>query len=110
MKGISAVQAERDSTNAPANDLPPVLPHQLIKLRGREFSQIILKHLEHLKAFWMDDDIDRIEREFRELLNAYKYEQALELALSKCDDSTGFEDGWAIIGNRLLHSEIFVEA
>ena len=105
MKGISIVQVERDSTNARASvdaNITPVLPHQLVQLRGREFSQIVLKHHEHLREFWTEEDIEQIERDFCELRNAYKYEQALQSKLDDCNDLTGFEDEWKIVGDRFM--------
>jgi hypothetical protein len=35
---IAAIVCERDSRNDAADFMPPVLPHQLVKLRGREFA------------------------------------------------------------------------
>jgi hypothetical protein len=35
--GVIAIQAERDSKNFPTDDIPPVLPHELVKLRTGEF-------------------------------------------------------------------------
>src|SRR5438046_9878381 len=105
MKGISIVQVERDSTNARVSadaNIPPVLPHQLVQLCGREFSQIVLKHHEHLREFWTEEDIEQIERDFCELCNAYKYEQALQSKLDDCNDLTGFEDECKIVGDRFM--------
>jgi len=42
VEGIIAIQAERDSENRPADDIPPVLPHEFIKLRTGEFGINIL--------------------------------------------------------------------
>ena len=42
IEGIDAVTAERDSVNeATEENLPPVLPHELVKLCGAEFAAII---------------------------------------------------------------------
>jgi hypothetical protein len=40
--GLTNIIAERDSVNDAAESMPPVLPHQLVTLRGREFANIIL--------------------------------------------------------------------
>ena len=40
--GIIAIQAERDSENRPTEDIPPVLPHELVKLRTGEFGINVL--------------------------------------------------------------------
>jgi hypothetical protein len=41
--GLTNIVAERDSANHAAESMPPVLPHQLVKLRGREFANNILQ-------------------------------------------------------------------
>ena len=40
--GIITIQAERDSENRPSDDMPPILPHELVKLRTGEFGINIL--------------------------------------------------------------------
>jgi len=48
--GISAIVAQRDSTNKSGKPLPPVLLHQLAVLEHVKFCAIISKHQEHLKT------------------------------------------------------------
>ena len=49
VEGITNIQVERDSSNLPAEDqVPPVLPHELVKLKGRDFTSIVVKHLSRL--------------------------------------------------------------
>ena len=48
---ILDIQAERDSNNLPAENIPPVLPHQLVQLRGREFNDIVAAHRSRLAFF-----------------------------------------------------------
>ena len=49
MNGVIAIQAERDSENRPTDDIPPVLPHELVKLRTGEFGiNILTQHLHQL--------------------------------------------------------------
>ena len=46
---IRGIQVERDSQNNPAEDLPPVLPHELVKLRTAEFGRTVVdRHLVQL--------------------------------------------------------------
>ena len=40
MTGIASVVAESDSMNDAADYMPPFLPHQLVKLQGRDFDGI----------------------------------------------------------------------
>ena len=52
MDGITNIQVERDSNNLPAEDqVPSVLPHKLVKLKGRDFTRILVKHISRLKQF-----------------------------------------------------------
>jgi hypothetical protein len=97
VEGILNIKAERDSINQPTEDLPPVLPHQLVKLHGREFTSIISPHLNHLREFWTDEDINNLSLQHSDLLFTYRYESILQKALESCDDLTSFEDGWKII-------------
>ncbi|CAI5705317.1 unnamed protein product [Peronospora farinosa] len=46
--GLANIEAERDSRNDAADSIPPVLPHQLVRLRGREFTDIIRKQKDRL--------------------------------------------------------------
>jgi hypothetical protein len=99
---ILAMQAEHISDNLPIDDLPPVLPHNLIHLRGREFNNIVVYHKSRLLSFWDEITIDIIEQQFKKLRLAYSIESALKTALNKCDANTGFEDDWAIVEGRRL--------
>ena len=74
--GIINIQVERDGNNHPAEDqVPPVLPHELVKLKGRDFTCIVVKHLSRLKQFWSDEMI--IELQHRELLLSYQHKAVL---------------------------------
>lgn len=46
--GITDIQTERDSRNNPTDDLPPVMPHQLVKMRENVFSDILRANEERL--------------------------------------------------------------
>ena len=50
VEGIINIQVERDSNNLLAEDqVPLVLPHELVKLKGRDFIRIVVKHLSRFK-------------------------------------------------------------
>ena len=96
MDGITNIQVERDSNNLLAEDqVPPVLPHELVKLKGCDFTRIVLKHLPRLKQFWSDEMI--IELQHRELLLSYQHKAVLRSEIDKCDHTTSFQSGWAIV-------------
>ena len=51
VEGIRDIQVERDSHNGAAEDLPPVLPHELVKMRTSEFGRTIVeRHLQQLRC------------------------------------------------------------
>ena len=102
INGILAIQAERTSDNLPADDLPPVLPHNLVHLRGKQFNGFVVHHRPRLSSFWDDITIDIIEQQFKKLRLAYLTEPTLKAALDKCDVNTGFDAGWAIVEGRNL--------
>ena len=46
--GIARVVAEQDSMNEAAKTIPPILPHVLLKLHGRDFAEVLQKQKERL--------------------------------------------------------------
>ena len=97
---IATIVAERDSRNDAADFMPPVLPHQLVKLRGREFAAIIRKQTDRLTARWTAQSIEQIEQDFGELGSAYNREPSLKSALDQCNGRTTFEVGWNYVQER----------
>lgn len=99
---ILEIKAERDEKNRPADDLPPVLPHELIKLRTAVFGDTIVdRHLEQLRQSWSEERIAKIEEQHQQLCIAYQREDALKSALDKCrTNPVSFEAGWAIVRGR----------
>jgi len=96
--GIIAIQAERDSNNHPTDDMPPVLPHELVKLRTGEFGiNILTRHLEQLRLTWTEERIAQIERDHRELREMYQRNHLLQSRLKECDHNTTFKAGWALV-------------
>ncbi|CAI5717463.1 unnamed protein product [Hyaloperonospora brassicae] len=84
--GLDEVVAERNSLNGVSSDvLPPVLPHELVTLNGRDFTAIVRAQRERLAARWVpisaEATMDYIETEFRDLKNAYRNETPLRNAL-----------------------------
>ena len=72
--GSITIQAERDSENCPTDDMPPVLPHELVKLRTGEFGiNILARHLPQLRLTWTEDRIAQIEWDHRELRTARSF-------------------------------------
>ena len=89
--------AERDSRNDAADSMPPVLPHQLVKLRGRELAEIIRKQRDRLAVRWSLQNIERIEQDFEGLRGAYDRELSLKQVLHRCNTTTSFDQGWSYV-------------
>jgi len=99
--GIIAIQAERDSENRPTEDIPPVLPHELVKLRTGEFGiNVLTRHLRQLRLTWTEDQIAQIERDHRELRETHQRDHLLQSRLKECDHNTTFKAGWAIVDGK----------
>ncbi|KAI9914734.1 hypothetical protein PsorP6_007279 [Peronosclerospora sorghi] len=91
LSDIAAVVAERDSSNNAAESMPPVFPHQLAKMRGRYFADVIRNQRARLSK----------------LRAAYEREPALKNVLDSCDTSTSFEQGWDYVQQRFGYLERF---
>jgi len=79
------IQAEQNSKNDPAEDLPPVLPHELVKLRTAHFGKITVdRHFRQLRESWDEEMITKIEQQHRQLCLANEQEVALKSALDQC--------------------------
>ena len=95
--GITKIQAER---NSPTDQytIPPVLPHQLVQLRGAAFTTIVVKHLSQLQHSWTPEKIEQLEIQHRELRFEYQQNQVFAKALDACNYTTSFSSSWAIVG------------
>jgi hypothetical protein len=93
--------AERDSKNNASDDLPPVLPHQLVKIDMRELSKIISEHNPRLTKRPSSIEIHQIGKDFVDLLRAYREEKCFNRAVDDCTDSmTDFSAGWKVTNDR----------
>jgi hypothetical protein len=101
--GITDISVERTSTNRSSDDeLPATLPHELVKLRGRDFTTLLARHLNHLKQIWTEESIAELEHQHRQLLVMYEHDATLKSILGRCDGNTSFEEGWAIVEGQKL--------
>jgi len=96
--GVIAIQAERDSENRPTDEVPPVLPHELVKLRTGDFGiNVLTQHLPQLRLMWTKERIAQIERDHRELRELYHRDHTLRSNLEECDHNMTFKAGWTIV-------------
>ena len=103
MEGIVNIQAERNERNNADDDLPPVLPHELVKISTSDFGNTIVDmHLPQLQHSWNEETIAEIETQHRQLRIAYCEELALKSALDKYEEVSikSFDTAWAIVDGR----------
>ncbi|GMF65470.1 unnamed protein product [Phytophthora lilii] len=77
--------------------LPPVLPHELVQLSGREFSSLLKQHGGQLRASLFDEELDTLEQEHQLLRRAASRDKELKTALAQCDSESSFAKTWALI-------------
>ena len=90
------MKAERDESNLPRDEEPPpVLPHELVKMRPAIFIDNVLnQHRDRLQVTWTQDEVEVIENDHRELIKFYHNNEAVRKALEKHDMKTLFNYAW----------------
>ena len=87
MEGIVNIQVERNERNDADDDLPPVLPHELVKISTSDLGNTVVDmHLPQLRHSWNEETIMEIENQHRQLRIAYCEELALKSALDKYEE------------------------
>jgi hypothetical protein len=72
---ISAIRAERNSSNNPCSRLPPVIPNELAEVAPRRFNEVPLEQSQRLGC--SGQSVDELKREFRSLKAAVHSEITL---------------------------------
>ena len=81
--------------------MPPIIPHELVKLRTGEFGiNVLARHLPQFRLTWTEDQIAQIERDHRELRETYQRDHQLQSHLKKYDHKTTFKADWAIVDGK----------
>ena len=66
VEGIVNIQVERNERNNADDDLPPVLPHELVKISTSNFGNTIVDiYLPQLRHSWNEETIAEIEIQHR---------------------------------------------
>jgi hypothetical protein len=100
---VSQLSSLRDADNnalANPSSLPPVLPHDLIKLSAAKFIRRARRHTYRLQHHYSVDHIDVIADEHKLLLHAYRSEPILKQAIDGLDGRSSFKDGWSLIRSK----------
>ena len=101
---IDEISIYRDHNNNPCDDpnsLPPILPHELVKLTAANFIRKIRQHAFRLEHRYAAGQIDVIAYEHKTLLYAYQSESVLKEAIDSLSSRSSFKDGWSLLGSRL---------
>lgn len=106
--GISAVVAERDSSNDAAEELPAVLPHQLVTSDMRTLVRQLEIHNHRLKRRYSDEEIQMIDKDYADFTRAVRMEPALKESLNAMKNTAiSFQDAWSVVGSRFRMLKIF---
>jgi hypothetical protein len=93
---IQNIDCERDTQNNAGDELPPVLPMQLVKIDMLTFSVIIAEHKSRLKLRMSASEMNQIGVDFNGLLRAYREENAFKAMADSCTNvDTDFATGWS---------------
>jgi hypothetical protein len=101
--GISKVVAERDSQNSPADELPPVLPLDLCHVAPREFISHLKQQILRLKQKFTDEEIEKIDQQFRDLRIAFREQDGLQQSLKEAHSQfavSSFPSCWSPLGSK----------
>ena len=95
--GIEGIEGQNDSSSG--YKVPPVLPHELVKLRSYEFNAIVAEQSRRLLCLKTERDLEIIQEEHCELLCAYRSEEPLRDAINSSSSTDSFILGWKCIGS-----------
>ena len=84
-------------------EAPPVMPVELVKMRTGAFINDVLDPFrQHLKKFWLAEQIDQVECDHKDMLLAYAREPSIKEILDAHDHKTFFNDAWDSVKTRFL--------
>lgn len=98
--GISSIIESRREPSAGGDDIPPVLPNELIKLSRISFNGVVRVHAHRLATKFTPADIEQIEGEFGEFLEAYHREETFNSAIHTVTHHSSFESSWGVLRGR----------
>lgn len=93
------VQAKCDANKNPLeSEAPLVMPADIVKLPTRTFIKEVLDCFRgHINKHWSAENIEKLEDDHRELVNAVKNDGAIKKILDGHDEKTFFNDAWNAI-------------
>jgi hypothetical protein len=88
MKGIDAIESQNDASTG--TEYPPVLPHQLVKLRSHEFNSILIEQ----RGRMAEEAFDAVEDQHRKMLRQYRDDQHFRNQVDILKDNYDFVECW----------------
>lgn len=94
--GIDEVEDQNVASTGTA--YPPVLPHQLVKMRSFQFNEIVSEHRARLLT---EERFELVQKDHQELLRAYRDDENIRKEIDSTSEETSFKEGWKCIsGNK----------
>ncbi|KAF4032092.1 hypothetical protein GN244_ATG16015 [Phytophthora infestans] len=108
VSGLYSITLDIDGIGAVVADLPAVLPQDLVKLRGRQFSATVRPQMQRLRlAGWSRQDIDWIEQDFQDLCASYCRDSMLQSTLDSSTNKSSFPVSWSYFQGRFTYLQRF---
>ncbi|KAG3082539.1 hypothetical protein PI124_g19014 [Phytophthora idaei] len=108
VSGLTYITLDIDGVGAVLPDIPAVLPQDLVKIRGRQFTAAVRPQMERLRlAGWSRQEIDWIEQDCQDLCGACLRESSLKSALDSCSNNSSFRVSWSCLQGRFTHLQRF---
>ena len=101
---INNIIVERNPDNSASHgpsSLPPVLPHELVKITPAKFLCKARNQSARLESYYSSEQIDVITDQHKELRHAYCSEPTLRSGIDSCDGKTSFDVAWGLLDSRL---------
>ena len=95
--GIERIKGQNDSSSG--YKIPPILPHELVKLRSYEFNAIVAEQTRQLLCLKTESNLEIIQEEHCELISAYRSEEPLCDAINISTSADSFINGWKCVGS-----------
>ncbi|KAF4039506.1 hypothetical protein GN244_ATG08337 [Phytophthora infestans] len=99
VKRVNSIKTERNEKNEPVEgELPPALPREFVKLKGRDLSALIVKHRDRMAPHWPDEEMDAIKQEHLALCDQHRSHEQFRRSINNevaCHEKVcTFEDAW----------------
>ncbi|KAG7382482.1 hypothetical protein PHYPSEUDO_004817 [Phytophthora pseudosyringae] len=104
---LSDILPESRAVDESAAQLPPVLPHELTQLSGREFTALLRRCGGQLRVFYSDEELDTMEQEHQALCRASMHDTEFKAALAQCHAESPFEKSWELTESKFPLLQVF---